>query len=231
MMEGIQMRKTIAFGAFVTLLLFLLCTAFAYAEAQVGVKAGDWVKCEYVSGGTPPENAPQWVKVECFSVTGTTATLRVTTHFSSGAEYTETMTWDVASGSGNLTFQAIIQANAKAGDTVQIVGYGGLTLAGEKTENYAGASRTVVYASLPQNDMQFTYCWDKQTGIVLEVTLTQGSTSATYKATSTSLWQAPSNPLTLPNNLPIELLSICISAIVAIAMVAAALVYSRHKRG
>jgi len=231
MIEGMQMRKAIAFGALAPLLLFLICTASAYAEAQVGVKAGDWVKCEYVSGGTPPENAPQRVKVECLSVTGTTATLRVTTHFSSGAEQTETMMWDVASGTGNLTFQAIIQANAKAGDTVQIAGYGGLTLAGEKTETYAGASRTVVYASLPQNNMQFTYCWDKQTGIVLEVTLTQGSTSATYKATSTNIWQQSSNPLALPSNLPIELLSICISAIVAITMVAAALVYNRHKRG
>jgi hypothetical protein len=205
--------------------------AFAYAEAQVGVKAGDWVKCEYVSGGTPPENAPQWVKVECFSVTGTTATLRVTTHFSSGAENTETMTWDVASGTGNLTFQAIIQANAKAGDTVQIVGYGCLTLAGEKTETYAGASRTVVYASLPQNDMQFTYCWDKQSGIVLEVKLTQGSTSATYKATSTNLWQAPSNPLAFVSSLPIEILSILISAIVAIAIVATVLIYTKRKSG
>jgi hypothetical protein len=71
------MRKTITLGALVTLLLFL-CTTFAYAEAQVGVKAGDWIKCEYVSSGSPPSGAPQWVKVECLSVIGTTATVCVT---------------------------------------------------------------------------------------------------------------------------------------------------------
>jgi hypothetical protein len=176
----------------------LLGIGLAYAEAQVGVKAGDWVKCEYASGGNPPGDAPQWVKVECLSVTGTTATLRVTTHFSSGAEQTEIMTWDVASGTGNLTFQALIPANSKTGDTVQVIEGGNVTIAGERTGTYAGASRTVVYASLTQGDMQFSYCWDKETGVLVEITLTQGSTSATYKATSTNIWQASSsNPLTL----------------------------------
>jgi hypothetical protein len=222
------MRKAITLGAFATL-LSLLCIMFTYAEAQVGIKAGDWVKCEYVSSGNPPENAPKWVKIECLSVTGTKATLHVTTGFNSGTENTEIMTWDVASGTGNLTFQAIIQANAKAGDTVQIAEHGSITLAGEKTETYVGASRTVVYASILQNEMQFTYYWDKQTGIVLEITLTQDSTSITYKATGTNIWQSPSNPLTLPS-LPIEMMSICISTVVAITIVTMAVIYTRHKK-
>jgi len=222
------MIKATAMGAIVMLLL--LGIGLAYAEAQVGVKAGDWVKCEYVSGGNPPGDAPQWVKVECLSVTGTTAILRVTTHFSGGAEQTEIMTWDVASGTGNLTFQALIPANSKTGDTVQLIEGGNVTIAGERTGTYAGASRTVVYASLTQGDMQFSYCWDKETGVLVEITLTQGSTSATYKATSTNIWQASSsNPLTLPS-LPIEMLSISVSVAAAIAIVATAAIYTKHKR-
>jgi len=50
------MMKATAMGAIVMLLL--LGASLAYAEAQVGVKAGDWIKCEYVSGGTPPGDAP-----------------------------------------------------------------------------------------------------------------------------------------------------------------------------
>jgi len=222
------MVKATAMGAIVMMLL--LGIGLAYVEAQVGVKVGDWVKCEYVSGGNPPGDAPQWVKVECLSVTGTTATLRVTTHFSSGAEQTEIMTWDVASGTGNLTFQALIPANSKTGDTVQVIEGGNVTIAGERTGTYAGASRTVVYASLTQGDMQFSYCWDKETGVLVEITLTQGSTSATYKATSTNIWQASSsNPLTLPS-LPIEMLSISVSVAAAIAIVATAAIYTKHKR-
>jgi len=222
------MVKATAMGAIVMMLL--LGIGLAYAEAQVGVKAGDWVKCEYASGGNPPGDAPQWVKVECLSVTGTTATVRVTTHFSSEAEQTEIMTWDVASGTGNLTFQALIPANSKTGDTVQLIEGGNVTIAGERTGTYAGASRTVVYASLTQGDMQFSYCWDKETGVLVEITLTQGSTSATYKATSTNIWQASSsNPLTLPS-LPIEMLSISVSVAAAIAIVATAAIYTKHKR-
>ena len=51
------MRKTITLGALVTLLLFL-CTTFAYAEAQVGVKAGDWIKCEYVKRQSAKRSTP-----------------------------------------------------------------------------------------------------------------------------------------------------------------------------
>ncbi|MEM2147032.1 MAG: hypothetical protein QXJ94_00295 [Candidatus Bathyarchaeia archaeon] len=222
------MSKAVALGTII--LLFLLCLGSVYATAQLGVEAGDWIKCDYVSGNNLPSEFIQWVKVECLSAAGTTATLRVTTHFSNGAEQTETMTWDVASGAGNLTFQALIPANSNNGDTIPAVEGSSVTIAGERTGTYAGASRTVVYASLTQGDMQFSYCWDKETGIIVEVTLTQGSMSATFKATSTNIWQATSsNPLPMPS-LPIETLSISISVIVAIAIVATAVIFTRHKR-
>lgn len=221
------MKKAIIFETIITLLL--LYTASTYAEAQIGVKTGDWIRCDYVSGSNLPSDFIQWVKVECLSTEGTTATLRMTTHLNNGEEQTEIMIWDVASGTGNLTFQALIPANSKTGDTIPVVGGSSITIAGEKTGNYAGANRNVVYASLTQGDMQFSCCWDKETGIIAEATLTQGSTSATFKATSTNIWQASSNPLTLPN-LPIELLSISISTALAIAIVAAAVILTRHKR-
>lgn len=97
------------------------CSVLVYAEAQVGIKAGDWIRCDYVPGpgGALPSDATQWVKVECLSVTGKTATLRMTTYLNSGAEQTEIMTLDVASGTGNLTFQVLILANSKTGDTAK----------------------------------------------------------------------------------------------------------------
>jgi hypothetical protein len=228
-MEDSIMTKATAMGAIVMMLL--LGASLTYAEAQVGVKAGDWIKYEYVSGGNPPDNAPQWIKVECVSVTETTATLRVTTHFSSGAEQTEIMIWDVASGNGNLTFQALIPANSKTGDTIRLIGGGNVTIAGEKTGTYAGASRTVVYASLLQGETQLNCCWDKQTGVLLEITLSQDSSSFTYKATSTNIWQPSSILPNLPTlNMSIEMLSISISVAAAIAIVATAAIYTKHKR-
>jgi len=210
-------------------MLFLLSIGLAYAAAQVGVKAGDWIRCDYVSSSNPPSDAPQWVKVEYLSVTGTTATFRATTHLHSGEEQNEIMTWDIASGTGNATFQALIPANSKPGDTIQLIEGGSVTIAGEKIGTYAGASRTVVYASLAQGNRQFSYGWDKETGVLVEITLTQDSTSATYKATSTNIWQpSSSNPLTLPS-LPIEMLSISVSVVVAIAIVITAVIFTKHK--
>ncbi|MBX5328706.1 MAG: hypothetical protein ACQXXE_05825 [Candidatus Bathyarchaeia archaeon] len=129
------MRRVAVFVA--TTILTLLCTAFVYAEAQVGIKIGEWVRCDYTGNGAPPGDVPQWVQVECLSVTVTTATLRVISHMSSGTEQNEIVTLDVVSGTGNSTFQMLIPANSKTGDTIKIVGYGDLTIAGETTGTYA----------------------------------------------------------------------------------------------
>jgi hypothetical protein len=228
------MRKTITLGALATLLL-LLYTAFAYAEAQVGVKAGDWIKYDATTSGIDlaSTNMPQWVKIEFLSVTETTVTFRQASHMSSGAEQSEIIMLDVASGVGNATFQVLIPANSKTGDTIYIVtGEGNsttITLSGETTGNYAGATRTMVYASLQQGDTQVSYYWDKQTGVLLEIKLSQGSAFIAYKATSTNIWQSSSNPLTLPT-IPIEILSISISLAAATAIITTAVIYTKRKR-
>ncbi|MEM2971672.1 MAG: hypothetical protein QW270_04540 [Candidatus Bathyarchaeia archaeon] len=210
---------------------FLLSLNFAYAQASVGVKVGDWIKYELtVSGTTPPQDMPQWAKAECTSIAGTTVTLLMTMHISDGTEHTETWAIDVATGSGHAVFQIIIPANSKTGDTIQLVTNNSLTIAGESTGAYAGASRTFVYASLVEEDEHYDYRWDKQTGILLEISVTQGSSSIAYKATSTNIWQSSSsNPLIMPS-LPIEILSISVSAVVAIFIVSIAVIYTKYKR-
>ncbi|MEM2262834.1 MAG: hypothetical protein QW160_01265, partial [Candidatus Bathyarchaeia archaeon] len=106
----------------------------------------------------------------------------------------ETWTIDVATGSGNAFFRIVIPANSKTGDTIQLVTNGSVTITEEATGTYAGASRTYVYASLAEESEQYTYRWDKQTGILLEISVTQGSASIAYRATNTNIWQPPSNP-------------------------------------
>jgi len=223
------MKRSAAFV--VTAVAFLLCLNLAYAEVQVGVKMGDWIKYELaVSGTTPPSNLPQWVKAECTSVAGTNVTFRMTMHMSDGAEHVETWTIDVATGSGNAFFQIVIPANSKTGDTIQLVTNGSVTITEEVTGTYAGASRTYVYASLAGESEQYTYRWDKQTGILLEISVTQGSASIAYRANNTNIWQPPSNPLSNMPSLSIEMLSLITSTMAAIAIVSSAVIYTQHKR-
>jgi len=88
---------------------------------------------------------------------------------------------------------------------------------GEIIRTYAGASRTVVYASFSQYGTQLTYYWDKQTGVMVEPSTTSGGVTATAKATETNMWEAA------PSGLPIEptyILAIVIIIIIAAATIA-----------
>jgi parallel beta-helix repeat protein len=196
--ETLFMEKKTASAIMLTLLLASVLTlAFniqpVKASGTVGVKAGDWIKCTYTISGWPSGTPyPEWLKVEFLSVEGTNATIRVTMRMSDGTEQSDTMTLDVAAGGG--TFQGlsgfVIPANCTTGDSIYMTGYGNVTIAGETTGTYAGASRTVVYAGFSQYGTQLTYYWDKQTGVMVEASVTSGDMSATAKATETNMWQA-----------------------------------------
>jgi len=165
------------------------------AEVEVGVKAGDWIKCTYTISGWPGgQPYPEWLRVEFLTVEGTNATVYVTMRMSDGTEQSDTMTVDVAVGGG--TFQGlsgfVIPANCTTGDSIYITGHGNLAIAGESTRIYAGASRTVVYANFSFQGNQLTYYWDKHTGVMVESSAIypQLNITATAKATETNMWQA-----------------------------------------
>jgi hypothetical protein len=170
---------------------------------QVGVEAGDWIKIDYTITGAPPGTTlPLWLKVEFLSVEGTNATVRVTMRMSDGTEQNATVPVDVVAGGQAFGLSGfVIPANLTTGDIVFMSGYGNVTIEGETPRTYAGASRTVVYASFSQYGTQLTYYWDKQTGVMVEASVTSGTMTGTGKATETNMWQAapafPIDPLIL----------------------------------
>jgi hypothetical protein len=195
----------------------------------VGVKAGDWIKCTYTISGWPSETPhPEWLKVEFLSVEGTNATLRVTMHMSDGTEQNATVPVDVVAGGG--AFQGlsgfVIPANCTTGDSIYMSGYGNVTIAGETTNSYAGATRTVVHASFSQYGTQLTYYWDKLTGAMVEASVVSGGVTATGKATETNMWKAA------PSGLPIDpnYLYVLAASVIIIAVGAAAFIVWRRKR-
>ena len=159
---------------------------------DVGIKAGDWIKLKYTITGWPAgEQYPEWLKLEFLSVEGTIATVRATLHLSDGNEESATAPVDVVSGSEVPGLSGgVISANLTTGDSVCITGYGYVTIDGEATRTYAGASRTVVYASFSQDEAQHSYYWDKLTGVVVERSATYPDITATAKATETNMWEA-----------------------------------------
>ena len=171
---------------------------------------------------------PQWLKVEFLSVEGTNATVRVTMHMDDGTEQNATAPVDIVGGGGEAFGLSgfVIPANLTVGDVVYISGYGNVTIVGEKTGSYAGASRTVVYTGFSQYGTDLTYYWDKQTGVMVEASTTSGTITGTGKATETNIWQAaPSGP---PSEPPIDLYVLAAMTTI-IAVGAAALIIRRKK--
>jgi hypothetical protein len=158
----------------------------------VGIKAGDWIKVTYTITGLPAGQLyPEWLRLEFLSINGTIADVRATLRISNGTEQSDTGPVDVVSGSEVPGLAGIaISANRTTGDSVYIAGYGNVTIAGEVTRTYAGANRTVVYASFSQNETQVTYYWDKLTGVMVEISSTSPDITATAKATETNMWGA-----------------------------------------
>jgi len=163
------------------------------APPKVGVKTGDWIKYVYTITGAPPDTPlADWMKVEFLSVEEATATICVTMHMPDGTEQNETMVLDIITGRGTSTSFSgfVIPANCTTGDSIYISGYGNITIIGETIETYAGANRKTVYTSFSQYGVELTYCWDKQTGVMVEASVISGNMTATAKATETNMWQA-----------------------------------------
>jgi hypothetical protein len=196
------------------------------AVVQIGVKTGDWMKYDYTVTGWPAGTPyPEWLKVEFLTVEGTNSTVHVTMHMSDGPEQNATIPVDVVAGGQALGLSGfVIPANLTTGDIVYMSGYGNITIAGETTRSYAGASRTLVHASFHnQYWIQLTYYWDKQTGVMVEASTTSGTITGTGKATETNIWQAapgfPIDPTIL----------VALTAIVAVLVIALLLIRRRKK--
>jgi hypothetical protein len=162
----------------------------AVGAGDVGIKAGDWIKLTYnITGWPAGQPYAEWLKLEFLSINGTVANVRATVHISNGAEQGGSGPIDVVSGSEVPGLAGIaISANRTRGDSVYIVGHGNVAIQGETTRTYAGANRTVVYAGFSQNETQVAYYWDKLTGVMVEISSTSPSISATARAAETDMW-------------------------------------------
>jgi len=167
-------------------------TTLSKTEKTLGVKAGDWIRYEYITietaGGHP------WVKLEVTNTKDTTVTVLWSTGATSGASipnlpaYGLTVSWDVKTGGGVYSY-FVIHANPKVGDSVTVLPGITLKIKGEDTRTYAGVSREVVYADYSALGLQYKYFWDKETGVLVESSTVMGGFDFTMKAVETNLWQ------------------------------------------
>jgi len=158
--------------------------AVASAEIIVGVKQGDWI--EYgitITGEVPEEHNVDWGKIEVIAVEGKKIDIKITSRYVDGRE--ETLTASLNLETGQIGDAFIIPANLDNGDTFLEQHAGTMTISGVEERTYAGATRSVVYASTPIT----MFYWDQSTGVLVEATSSYPDFTLITKAEKTNMWQ------------------------------------------
>jgi hypothetical protein len=167
----------------------------AASGLSLGVKTGDWI--EYDIQGT--ENPEYTLTVSFLEVTGTNVTVQLT---QSPLSYNESI--DFATNEdfpiGFLTARAcLIPNDSEVGDSVYLgTEFGNRTIISETTGSYAGADRIVVCCNFTLQLNQYVFYWDKETGVLVEATMSHGATSESLSAIDTNMWTSLSDWWLLP---------------------------------
>jgi hypothetical protein len=166
------------------LAVFSITTGIVCAEILVGVKKGNWIEYQVALTGSPPaDHKVTWARMEVTGVQGKVINLNVTTQLANGTLLYESVSLNLETG--QLGDDFIIPANLKPYDTFLDQYHGSITITGVEERKYAGATRTVVYASTAQS----TYYWDKATGILVEGTSEFPEYTLHSVADKTNIWQ------------------------------------------
>lgn len=163
-------------------LVTMLVSVAISAEISAGVSEGDWMEYNVTYTGTPPDEYPSWVRIEVQSVQGTSITLNVERELLNGTSDARNLAFSLESGAPDLI---VIPANLNSGDTFYHEGVGNVAIDGVEDLIYAGAERTVVYASVSQIEFH----WDRVTGFLVDATQFTVEFTQNWEADKTNMWQ------------------------------------------
>jgi hypothetical protein len=202
----------------VTLLAILLVgCGTASADLLVGVKENSWIEYQVaLTGLPPPDHEVVWARMEIKSVQGKIINLNVTTKLNNGTSLHDNVILNLETGQLGDNF--IIPANLTTGDTFLDQYHGNITISGVEKRSYAGAKRTVVYASTTHS----IYYWDKLTGVLVEG-ISEFSEYSIHSITEkTNIWQ--------PEIFDLEPIVFFIVLLIATILIIAALAFLRLRK-
>ena len=208
-------RKTVY--AIISIVLILALTSSVLADLSVGVKKGDWIEYSVTYSGSPSQGHDiNWARMEITEVKGSSISVSITSRYPNGS--TEIFNSTLSLQTGKLIDDFVIPANLNTGDSFLDQNIGNVTISHAEEHVYAGATRTVLYASTNQN----SYVWDKVTGVSVEGTSQQPDYSMHTIVLDTNLWQTSQglNPFIL----------VLIAFGLVIALVVAGVMVLKHRK-
>ena len=201
------------------LIVFLALTSLGFAQLPVGVKKGDWIEYNVTYTGSPfAGHNVNWARMEILDVQGDNITVKITSRYSD--DTTENLTSNLNLAIGHMIDDFIVPANLKSGDKFYDENYGNITITKAEQHVYAGATRTVIYATSGNN----TYVWDQATGVSVEGNSQTSDYSMHSIVAATNMWQPASGLSGL-----MEVLVVAFGLFV-IAIVLVVLFYKRRKQ-
>jgi hypothetical protein len=182
------MAKKLSLGFAVAAFLLFLFADAASGTPAIGVKPGDWIEYNVVTTGNPPEeHNVTWAKLEVLRVQSAEVDVNVTTTARNGTVSSLVMTLNLETGQIGAWW--IIPANFNVGDTFYDAFLNQtVTISGEEQLEYAGATRTITNATIP--DVR-TKRWDKVTGAFVLSMDTLPDYTINVNAYRTNIWGQP----------------------------------------
>jgi hypothetical protein len=174
----------------VIIVLIAVAITRATAYSSLGVKTGDWIEYD-IQGSVSPEYS---LTVSFLNVTGTNLAMQLTQSTVIGAPLNYTENIDFSTNEdfpiGFLTARACLIPNGlETGDSVYLgTEFGNRTILSEATRSYAGADRIVACCNFTLQLNRYVFYWDKQTGVLLEATMSHDTTSYNLSVIDTNMW-------------------------------------------
>jgi len=180
------------FEASTMILILLLASSIASVSAlanfSFGGKSGDWIEYNLQETFLAEEQSET---LEFLNVTGTTVTLQVDINSLSMNETTVDLRSndDFSMAPWFSARVYFIPGGLTTNDSVNLGLFGNRTIVGETTGSYAGADRRVVYANFTAQPGNYIFYWDKQTGVLVEGTETDGAEVTDVQVSDTNMWE------------------------------------------
>jgi hypothetical protein len=175
------------------IVLITIAITPAAACLSLGVKTGDWVEYD-VQGSVSPEYS---LTVSFLNVTGTNLTMQMTqspvTSAGPSLNYTENIDFSTNEDFPIIDFftarVCLIPNGSEVGDSVYLgKEFGNRTILSETTGSYAGVDRIIVCCNFTLQLNQYAFYWDKQTGVLVDATMSYGTISDSVSVIDTNMW-------------------------------------------
>ncbi len=215
-------KKLCSIIAFLVLVALSFESVAAQAEVSVGVKKGDWIEYNVTTTGNPPipQHNVTWARLEIVDVQGNEIMINSTSRARNGTVSSLILTLNIEKGEIGAWW--IIPANLSPGETFYDASMQqNVTIQGEQSLQYAGATRAITNASIPTR----TKRWDKATGVFVQSDDDFPDFTIFVEAFSTNMW----NPQILGLDSTVFYTIITI-IIVIIAIVAVVLLFALRRR-